>query len=73
MADFLADLLNRFRSQPQAMTGQGMARQAGDQLQNRAYQLYVQEMRSMGQQPLPPAEWMAQNNPQGFQSQQTGY
>lgn len=63
MAGFLSDLLPAAwggnKPNPQ-MLGSGGASQAAQALGNRAYQLYVQEARALGQQPLPFEQWKAQ-------------
>jgi len=41
-------------------TGTGMVDQAAQQLAGRAYQLHVQEAKAMGQQPLTPEQFAAQ-------------
>lgn len=43
------------------MLGSGMAAQAGEVLQSLPYRRYVQEQQAMGNQPLDPQSWMAQN------------
>lgn len=61
MAWTLADLIPSFGSKPNPqMLGTGGAAQAGQNLADRAYQLYVQEAKSMGQQPIPYDQWKAQ-------------
>jgi hypothetical protein len=44
--------------QPPAMLGSGMAQQAAQILQSRPYQLHMQEAQAMGQQPMPPEQFM---------------
>lgn len=59
MNSSLADQLRQLVGmQPSKALGGGMAGQAGDQLAGRNYQLYVQEARAMGQQPISPQAWM---------------
>lgn len=43
-----------------APVGNGMARQAMGVIQSRPYQLHVQEAKAMGQQPMSPEEFLAQ-------------
>jgi hypothetical protein len=40
--------------------GNGMVKQAAGMMQNRPYQMHVQEAKSLGQQPMTPQEFMAQ-------------
>lgn len=56
LADLLPSAWQSNKPNPQQL-GSGSAAQAGQQLSGRAYQLYVQEMQAMGQQPLPPEQW----------------
>lgn len=58
--DFLSDLINRFRKSPQQLTGQGIARQGAEVLADRPYQLYMQETKQMGEQPMSYEQWKAQ-------------
>lgn len=48
------------QAQP-AMLGSGAAAQAGEILQSMPYRRYVQEQQAMGEAPLDPQTWMAQN------------
>jgi hypothetical protein len=41
----------------------GMAGAAQQIIQSRPYQLHVQEARALGQEPLTPEQWAAQQNP----------
>lgn len=43
------------------IVGQGMAAQGVETIQSLPYRRYAQEQQAMGMQPLPPQEWMAQN------------
>lgn len=61
MAWTLADLIPSFGGKPSPqMLGSGGAAQAGQNLADRAYQLYAQEMRAMGQNPIPYEQWKMQ-------------
>lgn len=42
------------------MLGSGMAQQAAQIMQSRPYQLHMQEAQAMGQQPMTPEQFMAQ-------------
>ena len=44
----------------QPMLGSGMAQQAAQIMQSRPYQLHMQEAQAMGQQPMTPEQFMAQ-------------
>ena len=68
--EFLSDLINRFRKSPQQITGAGAARQAGDILADRPYQLYMQETKAMGEQPMSYEQWKAQQMQQMQQQPQ---
>ncbi len=46
--------------QAQAPLGSGMAQQAAQQMQNRPYQMHVQEAQAMGQTPMTPQQFMMQ-------------
>lgn len=61
MAWTLADLIPSLGNKPSPqMLGSGGAAQAGQKLADRGYNLYVQEMRAMGQQPIPYEQWKMQ-------------
>lgn len=52
---------------PQGMQpplGAGMAQQAAQQMQNRPYQMHVQEAQALGQTPMTPQQFMAQQQGQ---------
>lgn len=48
------------QSAGQGLLGAGMAGQAAQVLQSRPYQMHVQEMKALGQQPLTPEQFLAQ-------------
>jgi hypothetical protein len=64
----LRDLMNKMmpqgmqmpqpQGQAQPPLGSGMAQQAAQILQSRPYQLHMQEAQAMGQQPMPPEQFM---------------
>jgi hypothetical protein len=57
---------------PQGLLGGGMAGIAAKAMQDRPYQLHVQEAKSLGQQPLPYEQWVQmqqQPKPMGLLSQ----
>lgn len=56
----LAALLMPKPQPAQSMLGSGMVQQAAQALQSRPYQLHVQEAQAMGQQPLTPEQFAAQ-------------
>lgn len=53
--------------QPQGLLG-GMAGQAAQVLQSRPYQMHVQEMKALGQQPMTPEQFLAQQRQQTAQN-----
>lgn len=55
----LADQLRQLVGQPAKALGSGMASQAAQNLSGRGYQMYAQEAKAMGQQPLSPQAWAA--------------
>ncbi len=66
MAGLLEGLLRHLYPQPPAgspglgLLGSGMAGQAAQVLQSRPYQLHVQEMQALGQQPMTPDQFLMQ-------------
>jgi hypothetical protein len=46
----------------------GMAGQAAQVLQSRPYQMHVQEMKALGQQPMTPEQFLAQQRQQTAQN-----
>lgn len=59
LSDLMPSAWQSGKPNPQQL-GSGGAARAGQQLSGRAYQLYVQEMQALGQQPLPAEQWAAQ-------------
>ena len=59
LSDLMPSAWQSGKPNPQQL-GSGGAARAGQQLSGRAYQLYVQEIQALGQQPLPPDQWAAQ-------------
>lgn len=57
------------RPAEQAPLGQGMAKQAAAILQSRPYQLHVQEMQALGQQPMTPEQFMQMMQRQSMMGQ----
>jgi hypothetical protein len=50
--------LPQMPQQPPVPVGSGMAQQAAQIIQSRPYQLHVQEAQAMGQQPMPPEQFI---------------
>lgn len=55
----MAGVTNKYGKQ--APVGSGMVAQAARTMQNRPYQLHVQEAKAMGEQPMTPEQFMAQH------------
>lgn len=70
MTNFLQSLSGLFGSKPP--TGSGMVDQAAQIMQSRPYQLYAQEAQALGQQPLPPDQWLKMNQGQQMGQQARG-
>jgi hypothetical protein len=51
-------LKDRFAPSPMGLLGSGAVQNAAQSMQNRPYQLYVQEAMAMGQQPMSPEQFM---------------
>lgn len=46
----------------QSLLGSGQVQNAAKVMQDRAYQIHVQEAKSLGEKPLTPEEWARQNS-----------
>jgi hypothetical protein len=62
MTNALNALMQLFgtQQQPKNVLGAGMAQQAAQVIQSRPYQLHLQEMRALGQEPLTPEQFAQQ-------------
>lgn len=70
MNNVLQSLAGLFGSKPP--TGSGMVDQAAQILQSRPYQLYAQEAQALGQQPMPPDQWLKMTQSQQMGQQASG-
>lgn len=57
--------MDQFANGKSAPLGSGMVKQAARTMQSRPYQLHVQEARAMGQQPMSPEQFLAQQSSGG--------
>ena len=63
LQSLLASLKGQQTPQAGGLLGQGMAGQAAQTMQNRPYQLHVQESQAQGLQPMPYEQFMQQQQP----------
>jgi hypothetical protein len=60
LLDYMFGTRNSAPPSAQGLLGTGLAEQAAQVLQSRPYQMHVQEMKALGQQPMTPEQFLAQ-------------